>query len=75
MEKYNNDNIIYYKKIVQYMKRLSNDHPDKGKFCLEQASIRMGNPFTSYLINLQDSLWEEKVELVTYGRNRFTEEN
>ena len=73
MEKDNNS--IHYQKVVQYMKSLSNDHPDKGKFCLEQASIRMGKSFTSYLINLQDSLWEEKVELVTYGRNRFTEEN
>ena len=49
----------FYKKVIQYMRSLPNDHPDKSKFVLEQAAIRMGYPFTSYLVNLQEPNWQE----------------
>jgi hypothetical protein len=54
------------------MKSLPDDHPDKSKFVLEQAAIRMDNPFTSYLVNLQDPNWQENFKFVVYGgRDRF----
>ena len=61
----------YFKKVVLYMKSLPHNHPDRTKFALEQAAIRMEKPFTSYLVDLQDHNWQEKIQLVTYGRNRF----
>jgi len=62
---------LYLRKVSQYMRSLPRDHPDTTKFVLEQAAIRVGKPFISHLVNLQDPNWQENFKFEFHGRNRF----
>jgi hypothetical protein len=49
--------IKYLKKVTQRMLGLPSDHPDKRKFLLEQARLRVESNDASFLVDLVEPNW------------------